>query len=76
MESGSNNGQSNERSLIKLYMDLMGTTESRARSVFIYVSAQNGKGPEVADEYGLKAVPGDGATWRSADARFSQLQGI
>jgi hypothetical protein len=57
-------------------MDLMGTTESRARSVFMYVCAQNGHEPEQADEFGLKAAPESEPAWRSSNARFSQPGGI
>lgn len=38
-----NDGESDEPSLVKLYMDLTGTSESCARSVYMFVSSEGEK---------------------------------
>ena len=39
MSERTTDGQSNEQALVKLYMELTGTTESGARSVLMYVDS-------------------------------------
>lgn len=45
MNTESTNGSANEQSLIQLYMNLMGTTEAHARSVFIYLHTSKDSAP-------------------------------
>lgn len=52
MSAGENGGRENESSLVKLYMDLTGQSESQARSVFMYRCADGAEGcePPVKDD--------------------------
>jgi len=43
MSISKNGGQTDEASLLKLFMNITGSTESEARSVFMYVSSENGQ---------------------------------
>jgi len=50
------NNASDEKSLVNLYMDLTGATESRARSVFMYVCCHPKETIPVSLEFGPDAV--------------------
>jgi len=49
MNIGKNGGETAEPDLVKLYMDMTGSTESQARSVFMLVTVENGQNGE--DEF-------------------------
>src|SRR5215472_526322 len=48
MNSNPTEEEPDERSLVKLYMDLTGTNESCARAVFMYVCPPNNKSDETS----------------------------
>ncbi len=53
MKEKTTEGQSKEQSLVKLYMELTGTTEANARSVLMYVDSA---GEEMSGESEMKAA--------------------
>ena len=48
-----------EETLIKLYIDLTGASESCARNVFMLVSSENRKTAEAANELWSRPPPGE-----------------
>jgi hypothetical protein len=62
MKTDSTDGQMNEQALVQIYMNLMGTTESHARNVLMYLDGEErdletGSGM-VPTERGSSSVPG------------------
>ena len=41
--TSTNDGQLDEASLVKLYMDLTGSSEASARNVYMFIHCENGK---------------------------------
>jgi len=62
MSISKNGGQTDEASLLKLFMNITGSTESEARSVFMYVSSENGQQAD-ADVVGTGSVMACQPAW-------------
>ncbi|HWX22271.1 MAG TPA: TolC family protein [Candidatus Binatia bacterium] len=65
-----------EPKLVKLYMDLTGTTESHARSVFMHVCTANGGNGAPSDGIVGRSVTVEEASESAPSPRFSQSAGV
>lgn len=53
-----------EPSLVSLYSDLTGSSESAARGVFMYVCGRNEEHKGQTNEYGIDTVQSEEPAWR------------
>jgi hypothetical protein len=72
MNAAANHGELDEPSLVKLYMDLTGTSESCARSVYMFVSSEEGEKEQQAnglDRWRIENTESQTVTAKSSPAR-------
>jgi hypothetical protein len=76
--TGVNGEVADEASMVKLYMDLTGSTESQARNVFMYVYSDNNEEMDSAEDVGMEAPTIERSAWqwgrRELSATWAQLE--